>query len=646
MYSGYLKFSGIELGNHARYQAYMDGGLGQGIEVYGDFLTCPTLTPLFDDPGPYVLPNLDPAPWYDASRPESAHVAGIVVESVEGLDSPYVPRDVQTGIIGGSLGGLRLGQRVIPIRVAIFALSEMGANYALEWLTALLSGRFCNASTFCNLGDLEYFAACPSATRGSECSGAVPIIDETALDLNRTMYSGGLQGGPTILSRQISKRRRVIGYLVEFVVAMESPYIVGSTTFTASAVDLTANGAVASEVYDCPEFVDPCAGLGTSTQNDTACVTFVEQTCDWNNGNEQGPSSWLGFTWTPTGEEVLASDPGVPCTMSITRTGDAGIDGCVRPSVRMLFGDAAGGSGPISIELDLDAGQGNLNLALWNPATNTNIPIASVEKPNGSGARTFSEPTGDAVNILSTLGHYKINYSLPAGVDPGTLYLIAHAFGGSSGGIGGTPVDETMSGIFMNYVGGGGASACCNLEPGVPIVASTFQVPCWADPASSHRTVTSLANPSLVTEQGMKFAFSNTDAAALQNLRVAIYDPTLIGLAASAVPTAGGTWPSGVEEWECNALVAEFYVPEIPALSTLEADGCRRQVLLYPNGSPGEAVSGDRYFYGGPEKPWLFQSIPPCTTYAVVVFADEAATVSGTVDIGTADLHLIDGASS
>lgn len=632
--------SSVELVNHSRFLAYMSG-LGNGVAPKSDS-ACPELVPLFADPGPYTLPHSDGAPWYDSTRPESAHFAGMFIEEIGGTDSPYQTRSVEPALIGGSLGGLRLGPRVIPMRATLFALSQLGLDYGLAWVTSVLSGKVCGASTFCNLGDLEFFAACPDPARGSLCADAgVPVVDETALDLTRTMFSGGLVDGPSVVNKFV-RGRQVVAYEVVFTLAMESPYMVGSEELFLDGVSLLENSAVAAESWTCPGFEDPCAGLDPVSGPSTACVSEVEDTCDWNNGNQQGPPSWSTQTWSPTGEEVLEEGP--PCSMVLTRTGNASIDGCTRPSVRCKFGDATGGIGPISVEFDVTEFQGNLNVALWNPASGQNLQVTSLQKPTGTGGRVFSEPTGDAVNALGA-GHFKISYSLPAGVDPGGLWLIFHAFGGTNTTTG-NPTDETVENLFMNFYTNEPAD-CCNLEPGDPIGVNSYEVPCYTAPGSTHRQVVSVDNPAVTTDRALRFQLVNTDSAdPILNARVAIYDPTLLGLAAGTVPTAGGSWPIGVEEWECNALIGDLFFPEIPAETTVEVDGRRRQVLRYPNGFPELATSGDRLVYGGPDKPWTFHPIPPCAEYAVVVFADEDGITSGTVTVAAADLHLVTGVAA
>lgn len=640
MFTGYVTFSGIEVANHARVAAGMTNGLVTGFDMPAH-CSCDTLA---ETTGPFTIPSADPAPWYDASRPESAHFGGVFISKVVGLDDPYVARSIEPGLLGGVLGALRLGPRSVTFEAALFGASVLGLDYGLQWLTSVFDGKACGADTFCNLGDLGFYATCPDVNRGSECAGPVPIVDETTLDLARTGFSGGLVGGPRVVDR-LERNGLVVGYIVTWTISLEAPWFAGASTQLAS-VDLDAGTNVGTESFECPGWVDPCpppTAAELAANQGFTCASLVEQTCDWNDGYQAGPPSWTTQAWTPTGEEQPGTELN-DCPMSLTRTGDAGIDGCQRPSVRMKFAGATGTSGPLSVQFTLVEGQGNLYAHLWDPNTDTNIPISSVTKPTNSPSVEVDAPTGDAYNIKNSPGTHILNYSLPTGVDPGTLWFILSAFGGSLGGLGGTPVDETVSNIKMRFTGGAVGGACCTLEPGDPIYDPTYEIPCYTVPGSSFRTYAQATNSDPITEAGLRFVFQNPSGTELANVRVGIYDPTLINQPATTSPAG---WPGGVEEWECNALVGEFFVPSVPAGYTLDVDGRRRQVTIYPVGVPEDAASGDRYFYGGASKPWMFNPIPTCTTYQVVVFADDANTpATTTVTLHQAALYLVDGAAA
>lgn len=640
MYVGYLTFSGIEVVNHSRVQAAMRNGLVHQFTM-PDHCTCDSLA---ETAGPFTVPSADPAPWYDANRPESAHFGGVFMAQVVGLDDPYTARSVDAGLIGGVLGGLRLGPRIVTFEAALLGASPMGMDYGLQWLTSVFDGKACGADTFCNLGDLGFYAVCPDAAQAAECGPLVPVIDETTLDLTRIGFSGGLVGGPRVVDR-LSDGNETVGLIVTWSIAMESPWFAGASTSLVSA-DLDAAATVGTESYTCPGWVDPCpppTAAEIAANQGFACASIVEQTCDWNDGYQAGPPSWSTQAWVGTGEEQPGTELS-DCPMTLTRTGDAGIDGCQRPSVRMKFAGATGASGPLSVQFTMTEGQGNLYVHLWNPATDTNIPISHVTKPTNSPSGEVNAPTGDAYNVLDSPGTHTIKYLLPSGVDPGTLYLILSAFGGNLGGLGGTPQDETLTNIKMRFTGGNLFAACCTLEPGDPIYDPTYDIPCYTVPSSTHRTYAAAVNNDPVTEAGLRFVFQNPSGTELTNLRVGIYDPTLINLAASTSPAG---WPTGVEEWECNALVGEFFVPSIPAGFTLDVDGRRRQVSIYPVGLPEQVASGDRYFYGGPTQPWLFDPVPTCSTYQVVVFADDANTpATASVAVQQAALYLMDGAAA
>lgn len=642
MLTGNIQFSGLELVNHDRLEAYV-GALLPRLKM--DCGGCPTVTP--DDPGPYTLPDTAgfEAPWYDGARPESAHFAGVFVSQITGFDDPYNLRPTYDGIVGGVLGGLRLGPLELNVTAQLYGASLMGLDYGLEWVTAVLAGKVCGADLVCNLGDLEYWATCPDPARGADCGG-VTVVDETLLDLRRTAFSGGLVQGPRITNR-LYDGQQVIAYEINFTITMELPWSTG-TPATAFTGDIIANAAVAAETFTCPEFVDPCPPLTAAQLASIAefsCPTFVEQTCDWNDPYETGPTSWLTQTWTATAEVDLTQGS-EPCSLVLSRTGDALIHGCTRPSVRVSFATAAGGEGPVSIEFDVTAAQGNLNVQLWNPATDSNVAISGFVGPNGSESRVFTTPTGDAYNLLNTrsIGHHSVTFDVADGTDLSTLYMIITGFGG---GTQANPATETLESITLNYVRPSTATQCCTLEPGVPIYERTYDIPCWTTPTDTHRSVFTVANTSLMNEAALRFVFQNTLGVDASNLRVAVYDPTLIGLAAGAAPTAAGVWPSGIGEWECNALVGEFFVPVIPAGQTLDFDGRRRQALTYPNGQPENPKSGDRWFYGGATKPWMFHPLPACTEWTVVVFADADSAAAGvTATVSTAALHLTAGAAA
>lgn len=634
-----MTFSGIEIVNHDRLAAALDNGMAYGFRVPPHCM-CGTLA---ETSPAFTVPSADGAPWYDASRPESAHFAGILCSRVVGMDDPYTGRDVDEGLIGGVLGGLNLGPRNLTFEAALVGASIMGLDYGLQWITSVLDGKACGTDTFCNLGDLQFYSTCPSSTAGAECGTLIPVVDETALDLTRIGFAGGLVNGPRVVER-LAHGERVVGYIVTWTMSFETPWFAGISTELVSD-DIDAGVTVGTESYECPGWVDPCpppTAAELAANQGFACASLVEQTCDWNDAYQAGPPSWTTQAWTGTGEEQPGTEQS-NCPMSLTRTGDAGIDGCQRPSVRLKFAGATGASGPVSLQFTMTEGQGNLYVHLWNPATDQNIPIKSVTKPTNSPSREVNAPTGDAYNVLNSPGTHTINYEDP-GVDPSTLYVIFSAFGGNVSGLASTPVDETLSNIKLIFTGGNLFDTCCTLEPGDPIYEPNYEIPCYTEPGSTFRTYVQAANSDPITEAALRFLFQNPSGSELANLRVGIYDPTLINLAATTSPSG---WPTGVEEWECNAKVGEFYVPSVPAGYTLDVDGRRQQVSIYPVGLPEQAESGDRYFYGGAAKPWMFDRIPTCTTYQIVVFGDDSNSPAGsTVTVHQAALHLMAGAAS
>lgn len=183
----------IELVNVARTTAYMQHGLAPATFVNIENCGCDTVG--LDGPEAYTLPAADLAPWYDPAVPESALFAGIIPQSVEGLDSNPVDREV-TRLIGGGgqLGPLTFTEKTVEFRVELIGASCCAVAYGLQWLTAALIRR-CSPAT-CDESDLVWMAACPNSA-----DGCAPDIDEVR-SMRRILTRVGLTKGPTVVERR------------------------------------------------------------------------------------------------------------------------------------------------------------------------------------------------------------------------------------------------------------------------------------------------------------------------------------------------------------------------------------------------------------------------------------------------------------
>ncbi|WP_373071416.1 hypothetical protein [Gemmatimonas sp.] len=105
--------------------------------------------PLYADEAPngwykqeYSTPELDDAPWYSPSYPESAQALGFWVTEWTGLDSGHIKREVtQVGAYrgGGQFGATNSAAREMGLEVILLGESEAALDYLFRWLDATIS---------------------------------------------------------------------------------------------------------------------------------------------------------------------------------------------------------------------------------------------------------------------------------------------------------------------------------------------------------------------------------------------------------------------------------------------------------------------------------------------------------------------------
>lgn len=199
--------NGGEVVNDARTIAYLENGFGPGSITINGGCVCPNIRELIDcGSAPYKSPALDPAPWYNASIPESADFAGFLSHDFTGLGSTFT-RTKTDKITGGSiLGPLRPQARTLVWKGYLFGKSECAVQYGLRWLTANLIGTGCD----CGGEDLDILICCPDLVATPPVSGCdntlihkplnCPPFDQP--DAFRTIKNVGLIDGPKILSQR------------------------------------------------------------------------------------------------------------------------------------------------------------------------------------------------------------------------------------------------------------------------------------------------------------------------------------------------------------------------------------------------------------------------------------------------------------
>lgn len=145
----YLCLGGVEVSNDARTAAYVNN-IGLPGAIMSQDCPCAAY-----DQG-YDLPLLDPAPWYESTRPESADFLGFVSFNSR-LTSPHA-RTITSTQVGGQLDPLRFGTRSVLVTGTMLAVTPRGMAYGERWLAEILTGSPCNGN--CEGNDLVYLPAC------------------------------------------------------------------------------------------------------------------------------------------------------------------------------------------------------------------------------------------------------------------------------------------------------------------------------------------------------------------------------------------------------------------------------------------------------------------------------------------------------
>ena len=224
MWPGYLNLACAETINNERAATY--------VQPYGVTIDCDRCPDLPDVLGhdPYTSPVGDDAPWYDPVRGASADFLGVFSSSIEGLGTSTATRTpIPLVSEGSSIGPLRREHREIAVTARMFALTECGLSYGLEWLSRSLSGDPCGGS--CTGGEMFVFACCPGTGT------------DTGFDYaeSRYLYDVGLLEAPTITERIYYSE--VIEAVITFTLVAGKPWIYGEALPTGDDWVSLADGA-------------------------------------------------------------------------------------------------------------------------------------------------------------------------------------------------------------------------------------------------------------------------------------------------------------------------------------------------------------------------------------------------------------------
>ncbi|MFF4755548.1 hypothetical protein ACWD5R_32025 [Streptomyces sp. NPDC002514] len=188
MLTEYFTLGGVEVANHARLAMYLET-VGSGL-TSASTCRCDTLTAEAVGDLPYSTPEDDCAPWYDPDVPESGDFAGLMVLSMEGLDTHPVRRSVTNAVTGGgSLCPARVMPRTITVTAVLLGRTCCAVEYGLHWLAEVLTG--CTTGK-CDGDEMTLFNCCPG-------EGEDPA--EFAERHRRSIRRVALVEGPTVTAR-------------------------------------------------------------------------------------------------------------------------------------------------------------------------------------------------------------------------------------------------------------------------------------------------------------------------------------------------------------------------------------------------------------------------------------------------------------
>lgn len=194
----FLVWDGVEIANAARTLSYLDQFMPLQVDTPTSCVPCSALA------GTFGSPYSDPAPWYDASRPESAEFYGVLLDSLESA-SPLTRSTKQLAGGGQSIGQIIVKGRTVQASGAMYAATEQAMDYGVRWLGAALKGQ---CEDFCGLSTLCLLPACP----------------DTGLPTRwRRLYDAGLIDGPVVAP--IAGMNSCILRSVSFQIAAQKGYL-------------------------------------------------------------------------------------------------------------------------------------------------------------------------------------------------------------------------------------------------------------------------------------------------------------------------------------------------------------------------------------------------------------------------------------
>lgn len=199
-YPGWMCLGGMEIVNNDRTAAYAQHGWKSSARVeVRDCDACGEDMPkaLGAPGGVYSNPSTDKAPWWSLTEPESGDFGGLLVTSVDGLESGEFSRETTPRASGrGSFVGPGVqASPTIVVRGLLLGKTCCSVDYGYRWLKNVLRSE---CSDGCLGEDLTFLDCCPQLC---EDSSEFTTYEECLSPYLRTLKNVSLLQSPRIVNR-------------------------------------------------------------------------------------------------------------------------------------------------------------------------------------------------------------------------------------------------------------------------------------------------------------------------------------------------------------------------------------------------------------------------------------------------------------
>jgi hypothetical protein len=332
----------------------------------------------------YAYSKINQAPWYDATRPETARFLGAYPTKILGITDSTRGAQILQGIRdGGVVQSPRRAIKEVRATAMLIGMGPDALEAGAEWLNSAVDPSACGShDSACGETDLCFFTTSPPL-RGQDVTD--DDYEEILQDYRRRMHGVMATSGPFVL--QEFSRDGFNAYVVEFTLTAGKPYVYSMPR------RLPITPLLPTLVEDVPRNIVP-----SPTAEVGGAAIVISRNKAPNPSVEINGTDWVGAVTSVSGSAPAAYH-------THGRVNDLAAEGSWSYRSRLLGSGAAAASGVADLdvysEAPIDAGSNRrcsvnmwASLALIGAGTLTSLAV-SYEFFNGGSS------LGAAVNIGS-----------------------------------------------------------------------------------------------------------------------------------------------------------------------------------------------------------------------------------------------------